>query len=434
MELIFGTLILKEMLHFQFFNKLKNFVEKKKYSSTLSTNVNWYENYILNELSVDELKICIRNVFSYNKPSDKSYYTPIEIENIPRNKMIKWVSYNLYFKSLWQLTPEEIQHASDVLYKIEIKLNIKFYDISNPDIYFLKFGNNKIECSNRPSIICSILELLKDTCYFSMYMFNFDKYKIKNTNIVYFHYHNPNNKQTVIFIHGFGFGIEPYLYYILRLKNKFNLIVLILPNISNMEYARTMKQITYDNMFPEYDTWRKAIKSIIIKHNIDSCSIIAHSFGTIIAALLLKDNWINAKINKKVFIEPVCFIDKSYKIYRYINEPQEGNYGIVSKVFNQFIYKDIYLRYATQRFLYGPEFWIHDYDSLANNTLIIVSEKDQVVPSDEIYNRMKKHNIECIYVNGAYHADMFMTNEFDSVFNHIDDFILKDISEYTVIN
>lgn len=423
MELLFGTLVLKEMLHYKFFNKLSSFVQRKKYSGALVTDISWYENYILNELTVDELKIWIRNVFSYNNPSGKSYYVPIEIENIPRNKMIKWVSYNLYYKSLWQLTVEELDYSSNVLQKIETKIDIKFFDISEPNIYFLKFGNNKVECTYRPSIVCSILELLKDTCYFSLYMFDFDKYKIKNTNIVYFHYYNPKNTKTIIFIHGFGFGIEPYLYYILRLKKQYNLIVPILPNISNMEYARTMKEITYDNLFPEYNTWRKAFRSIMIKHNIEKCSIIAHSFGTIITSLILKDNWINQRIDRKVLIEPVCFIDKSYKIYRYINEPQEGNYGVISKVFNEFIYKDVFLRYATQRFLYGPEFWITDYDSLSNNTLIVVSEQDQVVPSDEIYNKMRKHNIECIYVKGAYHADMFMSDEFESVFDHVDNFI-----------
>src|SRR5439155_12829079 len=120
-------------------------------------------------------------------------------------------------------------------------------------------------------------------------------------------------------------------------------------------------------IFPEYDTWRKYIKHILIKNNISRINFIGHSFGTIIMGLLLKDEWIASRTDKKIFIEPVCFIDKSYKSYRYINEPKEGNYNLISKVFNEFIYKDIYLRYVTQRFLYGSEFWIHDYNLLINN-------------------------------------------------------------------
>ena len=425
MELVFGSIVINELTQYQFYNKVLNFINKKKYSEAIIES-EWYENYILNELSSDELKMWIRNVFSYNKTSTDTYYIPIELENIPRNKILKWVSYNLYYKSLWQLSHEHLNHASDVLQKIEEKLNVKFFDISDPSIYFLKFGNNKIECEYRPVILNNTLGMMKHICYFSLYLFNFDKYTIKNNDLVYFHYHKPENKKTVLFIHGLGFGIEPYLYYILRMKEKMNLIVLVLPNISNMEYKKSMKKITYDNLFPEYDTWRKIMKHILIKHNINKISLIAHSFGTAIAGLLFKDPWLYNKIERKVLIEPVCFIDKSYKIYRYINEPQEGNYGLISQIFNSIVYKDIYLRYVTQRFLYGPEFWIHNYDILSKNTLVVVSEKDLVVPSDEIYERMKKHNIECMYIRGAHHADMFMSSEFDSVFDQIDEFILTD--------
>lgn len=424
MEIICGSLMLGELFNFKFYKQLKDFVEKKKYSDT-EVDHEWYENYILNELTSDELKMWIRNVFSYNKPAEKNYYYPIELEDIPHKKMIKWASYNLYFKSLWQLSEDQLNHSEHVLSKIEEKLNVKFSTKDDPTIYFLKFGNNKIESSYRPLVLCYTLYWLKDICYFSLRLHGFDFHKIKNSNIVYFQYNNSENRETIIFIHGFGFGIEPYLYYILRLRRKFNLIVLILPNISNMEYCTYMKNINYDKIFPEYCTWRKHIKNIMIKNNISKINFIAHSFGTVILGLLLKDEWILNKTNKKVLMEPVCFVDKSYKIYRYINEPKEGNYNTISKIFNEFVYKDLYLRYVTQRFLYGPEFWIRDYNKLTENSLIVLSEKDQVVPTDEIYEKMKKYNVECIYIKGAYHADMFMTNEYDKTFDYIDNFILK---------
>ena len=424
MDLIFGSLILKELLHYNFFQRLLNFVSKKKYRD-IEVKTNWYENYILNVLTAEELKVWLRNVFSYNYSLNDTYYIPIELVNIPRNKLLKWISYNLFFKSMWQITKEQIDYADTMLRKIESKIEIKFPNSIDDSIYFLKFGNNKIECAYRPSLICSILDTMKDISYISLYLFNFTKYKVKDTDIVYFYYHCSDKSKTVLFIHGLGFGIEPYMYYILRLINKFNLIVLILPNISNMEYRRYINNITYDKIFPEYNTWRKVIMGVITKHNISELNIIGHSFGTIIAGILLQDDKISKLIKKKVFIEPVCFVDKSYKIFRYINEPKEGNYGTVSKLWNVFIYKDIYLRYVTQRFLYGPEFWIKDYKILSGNSLIILSEKDQVVPSDELYEKMKAHSVECLYLKGAYHADMFMSDEYEDTFNKIDSFLMN---------
>jgi alpha/beta superfamily hydrolase len=193
-----------------------------------------------------------------------------------------------------------------------------------------------------------------------------------------------------------------------------------------MECKIVNKHIKYDDLFPEYGTWRTVFKYIIKKHNLTEVDIIAHSFGTVILGLLLKDKWIQTKIKKKILIEPVCFIDKSYKIYKYIDEPKEGDYGLMGKIFNNIIYKDVYLRYVGQRFLYGPEFWILDYDILKHNSLVIISEKDQVVPTDQLYERMKKHNIKCVYLKDAHHADMFMSNKFDNIFDLIDNFILDD--------
>lgn len=444
MELIFGYLISKEVTHYFNFGKIKQFIFRKKYWD-IDTDSEWFKNYILNEISEDELKIWIRNVFNSKKKNlnDNNYYKPIGLENISRTKMIKWVSYNIYYKSTWQLSKIEINEADKILSEIEKKIKFKFNKLNeNNELYFLKFGSNRIECSYRPYLIHSCLGMLKDLCFFSLYLFNFDMYSIKNTGIIYFHYNkHKNDKNTTIFIHGLGFGIEPYLYYILRLRRKMNLIIIILPNISNMDmtFRRasfyslnsifSTKKIHYDDLFPEYNTWRLAVKYIIQRQcqEESKINIIAHSFGTVIMGLLLKDKWIQKKVFKKILIEPVCFIDKSYKIYRYINEPKEGNYGYLGKIFNNMIYKDIYLRYVTQRFLYGPEFWILDYDNFKNNSLVIISENDQVVPTDQIYERMKKHDIECIYLKEAFHADMFMSSKYDKIFDHMDNYILSDL-------
>lgn len=427
MELFAGGFMLKEMKNFRFYNRLLKFVNNKKYQpKSFKVNSNYYSTYILNELTDNQLKIWIRNVFSYDIKCNDKYYVPIQLEDIPRKKMLKWTCYNIYFKSMWQLTKGQILKGERVLQKIEDKLCTKFSENDNPLIYFLKFGNNKIECTYRPLCLINLFNGLRDICYLSLILLNFKRYKLKEENIVYYHYYNKNNRKTVVFIHGFGFGIEPYLYYILRLKKNYNLIVFVLPNISNMEYDTNIYHITHNSIFPEYDTWRDVMRQIIIKHNLNSINFIAHSFGTVILSLFLKDPIIKSKIDKKVFIEPVCFIDKSYKIYRYINEPQLGSYGYISKVFNLIIYKDIYLRYISQRFIYGPEFWITDYQELNGNSLVILSEKDQVVPTDELYEKMIKNNIEVICLKDGYHADMFMSSKYDSVFDKINEFINQE--------
>jgi len=430
-NLAFGSVLINEVKNYYAYRILEGNVQRKRYFENTNDTKNviitprWFENYIVNNSTVDELKGWIRHTFSYNQSTDAKYYVPIELEQIPRDKMLKWVSYYMYYKSMWQLTKEQLEYSAVVLNKIEYKLKINFSDIEDKSIYFLKFGNNKIQSDYRPKFMSSCLSIIKDVCYFTLNMFGFKSAKLSEFGFSYYHYYNSDKHSNVLFIHGFGFGITPYMTYLLELKKKVNLYVIVIPNISNMEYSNYNIH-THDpkTILPDYELWRSDIKSMIVKHNISSLDCIAHSFGTIIFGILLNDKWIYNKINKKIFIEPVCFIEKSYKIFRYINEPYNTN-DMITILFNELIYKDIYLKYTTQRFLYGPEFWQVDYNKLNNNSMVILSEKDQVVPTDELHEKLSDNNIKCIYVKEAKHADLFMSDKYNGVFEVIDDFILN---------
>ena len=424
--LAFGSVVLNELINYKSYKELEDKAKEKRYYN-IHVNTHWFEKYLLVDMSPDELKSYIRSMFNYNTTqgtTQGTYYAPMELENIPRDKMLKWTSYNLYYKSMWQLKKEQIEYAANILFKIEEKIKTIFKDIDNDSIYFLKFGNNKMEPTYRPKFVSSSLSIIKDVCYYTLGVFGFTVNKLSEFGFKYFHYKHNTSKKNVMFIHGFGFGIAPYMTYLLHLRKKYNVFVIILPNLSNMEYNNyNMHMHNPKSIFPDYDMWRNDIKKLIIRHNISSLDVIAHSFGTIIFSILLNDPWIFAKVDKKIFIEPVCFIIKSYKIFRYMNEPKEGDYGFTAKVFNELIYKDIYLRYVTQRFMYGPEFWQLDYAKLKNSSLVILSEKDQVVPTDELYEKLSGNSIKCVYVNEAAHADLFMSDKYNGVFDLIDDTI-----------
>ncbi len=227
-----------------------------------------------------------------------------------------------------------------------------------------------------------------------------------------------------MFIHGLGLGITPYISYLKELKQMGNVIVPILPNLSNMEHHTLLSKLDEDAFFPHYDIIRKDFKTMLEYHNINNVDIVSHSFGTIILGMLMKDAELAQRINKKVFVDPVCFIDRSFKILRYINEPGGSQDGVVNSVFNLLVYNDIYVRYIAQRYLYGPEFWILDYEKLNNDdSLLVLSLKDSMVPSQSIYDRCKKHHVPCFIINNANHADIFLIDEFRDVWNMIKLFV-----------
>ncbi len=419
-----GSLVVGlELLNYISYLRTYNFAKKKRYFDT-PVDIQKIEDLILDDMDKTELETLIQNSISYNCTNDDKYYSHLPLIEIPRNKMIKWTSYYIYFKSMWQLSDEQIEHSKNVLNKIEEKLGIIFPDKQDPNVYFLKFGNNRLECKYRPSIVYGILNMIKHYSYMNMRWNGLQLYTMERSKMKYFYFKNENSDKNVIFLHGLGLGITPYLSYIRELKETCNLIVPIFPNISNMENVGTFCKMKEENFFPSYNTIREDFKDLLDYHKMRSADVISHSFGTIVLGIMMRDEHLARRLNKKVFMDPVCFIDGSYKIFRYINEQGNSDDSIVNGVFNLLVYNDIYVRYVSQRYLYGPEFWVLDYNQLNNNkSLIVLSTDDNLVPSSSIYERCKKHDITCLMVNNANHADIFLLEELKGVWDTIKVFI-----------
>lgn len=424
--IILVILLCIELIGYIYHIKVLNFAKHKRYFDT-DVDSKWIENFILKELSPEELTVWISNSISYNcSEEDHKYYNEVPLKQVPKNKMIKWTCYYLFFKSMWQLTEEQISHGRSVLQQIEQKIRIQFPDTFDPNVYFLKFGGNRLECKYRPLTVYFILSLVKHVTYINLRMSGFECLTTERSGMTYMYYKNPDplNTKTVMFIHGLGLGITPYLSYLKELTELGSVIAPILPNLSNMEHHGIFSKLDKDSFFPSYETIRYDFKMMLEYHDIDKVDIVSHSFGTIVLGILMKDSELASKIDKKVFVDPVCFIDRSFKILRYINEPGDTQDGVVNSVFNLLVYNDIYVRYIAQRFLYGPEFWILDYEKLNNNkSLLVLSHKDSMVPSESIHNRCKKHGVQSFIVNDANHADIFLVDEFRGVWNMIKSFI-----------
>lgn len=417
-----------EYINYIYHHSLLKFIQRRKYYDGSHISPKWMKNYFLNELSKNDLIKWINNTISYNYSIENKYYTPVPINEIPKKRMLKWVSYNLYYKSLWQLDDNELTYSKKILKSIENKLEIKFKKEDNKDIYFLKFGNNQIDCEYRPLVVYGCLKIAKWIAYSIMRSYGFKKYETTNSNIVYFYYKHKKSKSTTIFLHGLGIGIIPYLSFIKKLTQDSSVIVPIIPNISNLEFTGWSKVPDHESLFPSYKSWRNDFKDVMIKHDIKKVNIVGHSFGTIVMGILLNDDWINKRVDKRVFIEPVCFIDECYRIYRYINEPFDWHGGLVTKVFNYLVYNDIYVRYVSQRYLYGPEFWILNYKSMENDkNLIILSDNDQLVPSKSIYNNLSEKNISCVMLEDSYHSDVFLQNKYSGFLGSIHEYLTNSI-------
>ena len=406
-----------EIFNYIYYYFVYIFVSRKKYYYKKNNDEStWVQEYLIDKIPSEELDDMLRKTFSYKGTVNKN----ISLNDLGYDNVLKWCAYMLYAKSMWQLSSDQLDQSNKSVKVIENRLNIKFRPNKNKNVYMLRFGNNDIRTKWKPAIYYGAMSIVKYGVYSMLRMEGFKNFRSKKSGVLYFYRVDPSIKSHTLFIHGFGFGIMPYKNFINALSKKRNIIFPILPNISNMEYHSYFDPLTYNTLFPEYDIWRSDFDMLVNKFKIKELNIVAHSFGTIISSLAIKHDKINHIINKVVLIEPVCFIEGSYKIYRYINEPYDGKSIIVSKIMDYMLYQDIYTRYVTQRFMYGPEFWIKNVNKLKEfNHYVIVTGCDQIVPSNKLKKIFKKENINYSYIKDTHHADLFLSNKHTNNLNKI---------------
>jgi len=332
--------------------------------------------------------------------------TKSKLVEIKRDNMLYWTSYFIYFEKYCKLNHKQRHNVKKTLNDIEYKINNKFAKGCS-NINFFKFGLTPMNYSYRPLIIDFIFITLKNIIFYILECFNFHQYEYNG--ITYLYYNN-NHKTTTVLFHGFGFGFVPYLRYIFKLKKHTNLIIPVLPNISNMVWYNSYSLITKGKLFPSYQTFRKFLLHLSKHHQINKFNTIAHSFGTIILGIILNCPKVDKIINKRVLLEPACFIDRNYKAYNYMENPSETR-SLFSKIVNYLIYNDIYVNYVIRRYLFGPEYWLYCDDIKKDRTLIIVSDCDKLIPSNYIYKKYSEKGVKCVLNQCSNHADMLFNQD-----------------------
>lgn len=425
--IILGGIVGLEMVNYLYYRKTVNYIEQKTLAKRSNDSMIWIKNYWLTELTNEEIIEWISNTIHFTNTNQDTNKIKPSLSEISRNKMLKWVSYHMYFKPYKSLTEEQIEEAKLLLQILETKLDYTFQENTNnsdSNIQFLKFGNTEIETSYKPIVLYCAMSAVKNLAYMYLKYLGFNKYTMEKTGIVYFYYKNPKHLgKTTLFIHGLGFGITPYMTFIKDIMINSDIILPVLPNISNMEFHSILDSWKDRSMFPSYDDLRYDFHQVLMQNDLYDVNLLGHSFGTIVMSILLKNPHFKQRIGNKIFIDPVCFMDDCYKIFNYIKAPDTRNGDLTTSIFNSMIYDDVYVRYTTQRYLYGPEYWLLDYDNLQKNTIVILSGSDKIVPSTTLHKKLTANDVISIYVNNAEHADIFSMVQYSTVINTIVDHI-----------
>jgi pimeloyl-ACP methyl ester carboxylesterase len=369
----------------------------------------------VDKLNKEEIEHIIGGCVIYDKIS----HSDVDISKLVISNMTKIEIINLIGYSLFGLDKNDIYSSKKfkiilkLVKKIEDKLGYNF-EISKIDRYlYRKWGSNFIKFSFRPLCLQIPLKIfimyihLLFTVYLGFNWEQIDKIGFLSKKI------DPN-KKNIIFIHGLGFGYVPYFQMLMELSKKYNLFIIVLPNISSYNY--------YDDInyayFPPLSLISNTFYNFLESKNINEIILLAHSFGTYITQILRKDH--RSKIfSKIILVDPIIFWIGCFKMSLHVENPFIKKYPItiylIDNLLNFMIYQCLYLKYVCFRVMFGPDFWIYDANELIEhkNIVIILQKNDYIIPADLIYSKIK-NVVKCHYLNSdeMYHGSILMDKKY----------------------
>ncbi|GLI62994.1 hypothetical protein VaNZ11_005852 [Volvox africanus] len=195
----------------------------------------------------------------------------------------------------------------------------------------------------------------------------------------------------VLFLHGVGLGVLPYLNFLLRLSS------LGRPAVAVEVRHLSMRLCTE---VPEEDEIVERIAGALQRHGVRQVHVVAHSYGTFMASRLVHLH--RPLVASLTLLDPVCFIMFSGKlIYNFVyRNPLQG-----ASALTWFVARDLAHSVSVSRRFYWSllNLWP---DQLPEHTLVALSAQDELVPVPEVLIMLREcPGVRVRVHDGHRHAD-----------------------------
>ena len=389
---------IKYRIQLNYFNKIKP-IHKK-----ISINKIYW---IFNQLSENNSKIIfLKNIC--NPISEKNKINSLIID--------KYLKKNIFFSN--NLNTEEINLANNFK-----KLFYEHtYSDNNEFVKSIEINEDRLECIYKPIPIYIFFKIIKSIYSYFLFIKGF---KIENYKNIKFYYKMGNKNKTLLILHGLGIGIIQNNIFIDELFNDYNIIMPEIPNLVASNYLKdclSLKKISEEIIY------------FLKKKNITNIILIGHSFGTIIINYLRNSQILSydLKIDKIIYLEPVCFFNSSCNTYSIIykenfkwDKNKSFRYNLNSLFIYYHISRDIYVQSLFKRYISPTETFEYELN-MDKNTIIIVGGKDIFISPNNLKEYAnKKWNVNFHFFENENHGFVLKLKNKTKIQNIIHQFLIK---------
>ncbi|OBZ69286.1 hypothetical protein A0H81_10886 [Grifola frondosa] len=315
-------------------------------------------------------------------------------DGIKRENMVEWLLWALFGVHLDGLREEWVEELEGYIQMIEKLLGREMENGWDKEISCMKVSLDPVVMLHRPLIWYSIVAFI-DTVTglqlmwhgfkhftasgwnfcFPPRLFTFFSRSSHHPDLVYWYRpHRSTTKHPILFLHGIGIGLWPYVPFLAELAAED-------PDVGIIAMENLSMSMRMCSPPPTREALLDAITYVLDTHDFDHVVVAAHSYGTVTAAHMLRDPALSERVSAWLLVDPIPFLLHLPAVaYNFVYRPP--------RTANEwqlwyFASRDPDIARALARHFFWAQNILWKEDLVGRRVAVILSERDQIVDTLE---------------------------------------------------
>ncbi|KAI0784914.1 hypothetical protein C8Q75DRAFT_776751 [Abortiporus biennis] len=225
--------------------------------------------------------------------------------------------------------------------------------------------------------------------------------------------HRSSNKTPILFLHGIGIGLLPYAPFLADLAQLDPDVGIIAIEDFSISMRISPPPLRREDVLD-------GIRGILDYHGLQQVVVVSHSYGTVVAAHMLKDPKLSSRISALLLADPIPFLlHRPAVAFNFVyREPRSANEWQLW----YFASRDPDIARMLARHFFWADNILWKEDLAGRKVGVSLSGRDQIVDAPEVWRyltgeeeeprlRWKKDNLEVLFYPELDHAHVFDTEK-----------------------
>ncbi|KAI0820178.1 Alpha/Beta hydrolase protein [Trametes gibbosa] len=355
-------------------------------------------------------------------------------DGIKRENVIEWLLWALFGSHRSGLQDEWIDELHGYVQKMETLLGRELKQGWDETVRCMKVSLDPVDAVHRPLLWYTIVAVVDNITAIILRRGGFQHFtssrysscfppraftafsnKAPHPDLVYWlRPHRSATKDPILFLHGIGIGLWPYTPFFADLVQADPDVGIIALESLSISMHISPPPLSRPEMLD-------AITALLDAHGYERVVVVGHSYGTVVAAHMLRHPALCSRVSAWLFVDPIPFLLHLPSVaYNFVyRQPQAANEWQLW----YFASRDPDIARALARNFFWAENVLWKEDLEGKEVAVVLCGKDQIVDAVEVRRyltgdedqetkfRWKQDNLEVLYYPDLDHAMVFDTKE-----------------------